>query len=201
MEIDHLVDVGVEVGLLLDALIDLLEEGFVDECLDAAHGEVRHEVLPVAEVAEAVEGGEEVLFEIVEGPGLVVHAEPEHPRRVVAAEDARAVEVHREGLVVFGHLLASLDDLGDVVVGGVADELEGKVYLVGFAPINIAAFVFKVALELLHQGGVFIAHGDVDGQKGSFHLPYFSAKIRGLSINDKLRGGILDFQEIDTIRQ
>ena len=79
MQVDDFVDIGMEIGLLLDALIDLLEEGFVDECLDAAHGEVRDEVLPVAEVAQAVEGVEDIAFKVIERLGLIFHAEPEHP--------------------------------------------------------------------------------------------------------------------------
>ena len=55
MIIDDFLDIGMEISLLFDALINLLEEGFVDQLLDAAHGEMRHEVLPVAEVAHAVE--------------------------------------------------------------------------------------------------------------------------------------------------
>lgn len=150
----------MEVGLLLDALIDLLEERFVDERLDTAHSEVRHEVLPVAEVAEAVEGVEDVFFQIIKRLGLILHAEPQHPRRVVAAEDARAIEVHGERLMPLGHLLAGFDNLRDVLVGGVAHKLQGKMDLVGFTPINVSAFMFQVVLETLHQGRVFDPYSD-----------------------------------------
>lgn len=79
MEIDDFLDLGMEVGLLFDALIQLLEERLVDKLFDAAHGEVRDEVLTVAEVAQAVEGVEDIVFKVIECLGLVFHAQPEHP--------------------------------------------------------------------------------------------------------------------------
>lgn len=79
MEIDDFLDLGMEVGLLFDALIQLLEERLVDKLFDAAHGEVRHEVLAVAEVAQAVEGVEDIAFKVIECLGLIFHAQPEHP--------------------------------------------------------------------------------------------------------------------------
>lgn len=95
---------------------------------------------------------------------------------MVAAEDARAVEVHGKGLMLFGHLLAGFDDLGDILVGRVAHEFKGQVYLVGLAPVDIAAFVFQVALETLHQGGIFRPDGDGDGEECAFHWLIFQQR-------------------------
>ena len=146
LERHDFVDLGVEVGLLLDALIHLLEKRLVDELFDAAEGEMRHKILAVAKVAEVVEGVENVGFKVVESLGFLIHAEPKDAGRVVGGKDACTIEVHGEGLVFLGHLTAGMDDFGDVLIGGVAHELESKVYLIGFAPVNIAAFMFQVAL-------------------------------------------------------
>lgn len=151
--IDDFTDIGVEVGLLLYAADHLLEERLVDKLLDAAHGKVGHKVLPVAEVTEAIEGVKHVLFQLIKGFRLVFHAKPQHSGRVVAAEDARAVEVHGEGLVPLGHLLAGFYDLGNVLVWGVAHKLQGEVYLVGFAPVDVTTFVLQVSLETLCECG------------------------------------------------
>lgn len=151
MEIDHFLHVSMEIGLLLNTLIHLLEKRLVDKLLDAAHGEMRHEILSVAEITQAIKGIKDVLFQIVKCLGLVFHTKPEHSRRMVATEDARAVEVHGERLVSFCYLLASLDDLGDILVGSVAHELQGKMDLVGLAPIDVAALMFQISLKSLHQ--------------------------------------------------
>lgn len=163
MEIDDFIDIGVEVSLLLDALIDLLEERLIDELLNAAHGEVGHEILPIAEVAKTVESIEDVLLKVIERLWLVLHAEPQYPRRVVAAEDTCAVEVHLERLVVFSHLLTGLDDLRDVLVGRVAYELQSQVDLISFAPIDVSALVLQIMLETLYQSGIFTPDGNGDG--------------------------------------
>ena len=160
LEINDLLDVGMKVSLLFDALIDLLEERLVDKLLDAAHGEVRNEVLPIAEVAETVEGIQDILLKVIQRLGLVLHAEPEHPRRVVATEDARAVEVHGKRLMTLGYLLAGLDDLRDVLIGRVANELQGQVDLVGLAPVDVTAFVLQILLKALHQGGIVRPYGN-----------------------------------------
>ena len=141
MEIDDFLDIGVEVGLLLDAAYHLLEERFVDKLLDAAHSEVGHEVLPIAKVAKTVESIEDVLLKVVKCLGLVFHAKPEYPWRVVAAEDACAVEIHFKRLVMACHLLTSLDDFRNVLIGRVANELQGQVDLVSFAPIDVFALM------------------------------------------------------------
>ena len=153
----------MKISLLLDALKDLLEKGFVDKLFDAAYRKVRHIVLSVARVAEGVEGVEDILFQVIECLGLILHAKPEHPWRVVAAEDASAVEVHGEGLMPLSHLLASLDDLGDVLIGRIAHKFQGKMYLIGLAPVDVAALVFQIALETLYQGGIFVTYRDGDG--------------------------------------
>ena len=125
LEIDEFFHIGMEVGLLLDGVAYLQEELFVNQLLDAANGEVWHEVLTVAEVAQLVEGIQKVGFEVEQCLGLVVHAEPKDTRHVVAAEKAGAVEVEGEGFVFFGYLLASLDDGGDILCRGITDKLQG----------------------------------------------------------------------------
>ena len=170
MEINDFLHVGVEVGLLFDAADDLLEEGFVDKLLDTAYREMWHKVLAVTEIAEVVKGIKDICFEVVECLGFVLHTQPEHPRRVIATENAGAVEVHRKGLVPLGHFLAGLDDLGDVLIGGVAHKFQGEVDLVGFAPVDVAALVLQVALKALGKGWELRADGDGDGEESSFHF-------------------------------
>ena len=113
----------MEIGLLLYGIVDLHKKRLVDQLLDTANGEMRHKVLTVTEIAQLVEGIKNVGLKVEQGLGLVVHAEPEHTWRVVAAKEPRAVEVHRERLMVFGHLTAGLDDVGDVLARRLADEL------------------------------------------------------------------------------
>lgn len=178
MVIDDVANLGVEIGFLLDSVADLEEERLIDELFDAAHGKMRHEILSVAEVTQAIESIEDIRFEVIECLRFMSHTEPQHPWRVPAAEEPGAVEVHGERMVVSGHGLAGFDDLRHVLVGGVAHEFEGKMDLVGLTPVDVTAFVFQVTLESLHHSGEFCSHGDGDGQEGSFHLLNFSAKIR-----------------------
>ena len=84
---------------------------------------MRHKVLPVAEIAQAVESVQEVFFQIKQGLGLVAHPEPKHTRHAVAAEKPCAVEVHCEGLMALSHLFARFDDGGDVVHRRTAQKL------------------------------------------------------------------------------
>ena len=183
----------MEVGFLLDAVADLQEELLVDERLDAAHGEVRHEVLAVAQVADAVEGVQEVVFEVEEGLRLVVHAEPHHARHAVAAEKAGAVEVHREGLVPTGHRLARLDDAWDVVDGRAAQEFQRQVDVLGPAIVD-EFLVGQVFLQPLDQAPVVNGGRDVDGEEGSFGVHFCNgivvavcfAKIENLCDADRI---------------
>ena len=167
MEINKFLHVGVEIGLLLDAFAYLQEELLVDQLLDAANGEMRHEVLSVAEIAQIVESVQEVGFEVKQGLGLVVHAEPKNTRYIVAAEESRAVKVHGEGLVFFGHFLTGLDDVRDVLSRGVADKLQGEVYLVGLHIVDIL-LVLEVFLQSIDHGRKLRAAWDRDGEEGSF---------------------------------
>ena len=188
MEIDDLLNICVKIGLLLNALIDLLEERFVDKRLDAANGKVRHKILPIAEVTQTVESVKNIFFEVVECLGLVLHAEPKHPWRVVASEDARAVEIHAERLMPLGHLLASLNNLWDVLIGRVAHEFQGQVNLVGFAPINVAALVLQIILKTLHQSWIFFPYGNGNSKKSTFHFFGFSSSkiiVRRFSIGTR----------------
>ena len=50
----------MEIGLLLDGVTNLEEKLLVDQLLDAANRKMRHKILPVAEVAQVVEGIEKV---------------------------------------------------------------------------------------------------------------------------------------------
>ena len=72
---------------------------------------------------------------------------------MVTTEKAGTVEVHGERLVPFRHLLAGFDDLGDVLVGGVAHKFQGKMNLIGFAPVDVAALMLQVPLETLCERG------------------------------------------------
>ena len=80
MEVNDFFHIGVKIGLLLDAIAYLQEERFVDEVFDATYREMRHEILPIAEVAKIVESVEDVFFKIVECLRLVLHTEPEDTR-------------------------------------------------------------------------------------------------------------------------
>lgn len=65
MVIDNLANLGVDVGLLFDALIDLLEKRLVNQLLEATNGKVRHKVLAVAEVPKAIESVEDIILEFI----------------------------------------------------------------------------------------------------------------------------------------
>ncbi len=163
----QLLHVGMEVSLGLDAVVDLHEELLVDQRLDAAHGEVWHEVLAVAQVAQVIESVQEVVFEVEEGLRLVVHAEPEHGRHAVFTEEAGLVEVHGERLMAFRHLLAGLDDVGDVVDGCAAEELQRKVDVLGPAIID-ESLMGEVVLQAVDHRSVVRRTRDLDGEEGSF---------------------------------
>ena len=163
LEVDDFLDIGMQIGLLFDALANLLEERLIDKLLDAAHREVRHKVLPVAKVAEAVESIKNIFLELIERLGLVFHPKPKHPGRMVAAKKTGSVEVHGKRMMPLCYLLAGLDDLGNVLVGGIAHEFQGEVYLVGFAPVDVATFMLQIALETLREGGKLRPDGNRDG--------------------------------------
>jgi len=127
----------MEVGLLLNGVAYLQEELLVDQLLDTTDGEVGHEVLSVAEVAQVVESVQKVGFEVKQGLGCLVHAEPKDARHVVTAEETSTVKVQGERLVLFCYLLTGLDDVGNVLCRGIADKLQGQVYLVGLHIVDI----------------------------------------------------------------
>ena len=97
---------------------------------------------------------------------------------MVGAEETRTVEVHGERLVTLGHLLAGLDDVGDVVDRRAAKEFQGQMDVFGTTVVD-ELLVRKVFLQSLHHEGIFRPRRDVDGQKGAFgvHGVYFCAKI------------------------
>ena len=136
LEVNQFLHIGVEVCLLLNRVGDLHKELFVNQRLDAANGEVRHEVLTVAEIAQVIESVQKVVFEVEQGFGLVGHAEPKHSWYAVAAEKPQAVEVHRERLVLFGHLLASFDDVRNIINRCAAQELQCQMDVFGSAIVD-----------------------------------------------------------------
>ena len=167
LEIHQFLHVGMEIGLLLNGITNLEEKLLVDQLFDAANREMRHKILPVAEIAQVVESIEKVCFKVKQGLGLFVHAKPEHAWHVVAAKESCAVEIERERLVLFGHLLASLDDGRDVVFWCLAQKLQRQMYLVGFHIVDIM-LMLKVFLQLFHHGGKLRATWDGNGQKSAF---------------------------------
>ena len=179
LEVNQFLHIGMKVGFLFDTFANLKKELFIHKLLDAANGEVWYEVLTVAEVAQVVEGIQEVGFEVKQGLGLVVHAEPKNTRYIVAAEESRAVKVHGEGLVFFRHFLTGLDDVGDILCWGIADKLQGQMDLVGFHIVDIL-LMLKVFLQSIDHGRKFRAAWDGNGEEGSFCVHYsknLNAKI------------------------
>ena len=126
-----------------------------------------HEILPVTHIAQVIESVQQVSFEVEQGLGLVVHAEPKHPRHVVAAEKPRAVKVHFEGLVVLGHFLARLDNGWDVFNGRATEEFQCEVYLIGFHIVDIT-LMLKVFLQFFNECRKFSPARDGNGQEGAF---------------------------------
>ena len=152
--IDELFHIGMEVGFLLNSVVDLLEELFVNQRLDAANREMWNEVLSVAKIAEAIESIQHIVFEIIQGFRDVVHAEPQHTRRAVTAKDSCMIEVHREWLVPLRHLTAGLVNGRDVKVFGLTYEFQGKVYV--FRPAIVDVFFMRQAFfQVFHQSRVF----------------------------------------------
>ena len=167
MEIDQLLHIGMEIGLLLNGVIDLHEERFVDQLLDAAYGEMRHKILTVTKITQIIESVEQVSFKVKQSFGLVVHSQPKHPWRVVAAKESRSVEVHGERLMLFGHFLTSLDDGWNILFGCIAHKLQSQMYLIGFHIIDIL-LMLKVLLQLLNERREFRATRNGNGKEGSF---------------------------------
>ena len=66
----------VDVGLLLDGLHHLLEILFLAEVFDAAEGQMRHKILSVTLITNAIEGGQHIFFEAQQLIGCLLHAEP-----------------------------------------------------------------------------------------------------------------------------
>ena len=55
LEIHQFLYVCMEISLLLDGVADLKKKLLVDQLFDAANGEMRNEILPVAKVAQIIE--------------------------------------------------------------------------------------------------------------------------------------------------
>lgn len=128
---------------------------------------MRHEVLAVAEVSQVVESVQKVVFEIEQGLGLVVHAEPEDARHTVASEKPRAVEVHRERLVLLGYFLAGLNNVWNIINRRAAQEFQRQMDVLGAAVVDII-LVSEVLFQLLDKFGELGAAWYLDGQKSAF---------------------------------
>ena len=151
----------MEVSLLLDGVANLQEKLLVDQGLNATDGEMRHKILTVTEITQVIEGIQKVGFEVEQGLWLVVHAEPQHPRHIVAAKETRAVKVHGEGLVPLGHLLASFNDVGDVVDRRAAKKFQRQVDV--FRPAIVDEFfMLEVFLQTLHHDRILRPRRDMD---------------------------------------
>lgn len=66
----------VDVGLLLDGLDNLLEILFLAEVFYATKGQMRHKILSVTLITDAVECGQDIFFEAQQLIGCLLHAEP-----------------------------------------------------------------------------------------------------------------------------
>ena len=115
----------VNVGFLLDGLHHLLEILLLAEVFDATEGEMRHEILAIAKISDAVEGCQDCFFEVEKLLWCLLHAEPEHSRGVAGSEDAGAVEVHSKTLLIFKDFRDGFDDFRLVLRRRFANELEG----------------------------------------------------------------------------
>ena len=169
LEIHEFLHIGMKVGLLLDGVADFQEKLLVDQRLDTANGEVWYKVLTVTQIAQVIEGIQKVGLEVKQGLGLVVHAEPKHTGHIVGTKKSSAVKVHREGLMTFRHLLASLDDGGDIIDRCAAEEFQRHVYLIGLHIVD-KLLVLKIFLESFHHSRKFSSARNGDGQKSSFGI-------------------------------
>ena len=121
---------------MFDGLDNLLEILLLAEVFDTPEGEVRHEILPVAEVSDAVKGRQHRLFEFEELVGSLLHAEPEHPRGVACSEDAGTVEVDRETLLILKHFRDGLDNFRFILRWSFANELKGQMDVGRLHPVD-----------------------------------------------------------------
>ncbi len=89
---------------------------------------------------------------------------------MVAAENARPVKIHRKRMVVLRHLLTSVYDDRNILIGRVAHKFQGEVDLIRLTPINIAFLVLQIALQTLRKSGKLRPSADGNGQEGALHL-------------------------------
>ena len=144
----------MEIGLLLNVVVDLLEKLLVNQRLNATNGEMGNEVLPITEIAEVIEGIKHVGFKVIKRLRSLVHPQPQHPWRSVAAKKPRAIKVHRERLVSLGHLATSFVDSGDIEVFGLPNEFQREVDIIWSAIVDVL-FVRQVFLQAIHQSRIF----------------------------------------------
>ena len=160
--INQFLHIRVKIGLLFDAVINLLKELLVNQRLDATNRKMGNKVLPIAQVAKVVKGVEDIRFKVIKSLWSFVHAEPKHSRRTIAPEKSRAVEIHREGLVLRCHLPTSLADSGNIKVFRLTDEFQGQVDVVRPAVVDVL-LVRQVLLQVFHQSGILRPAGDLYG--------------------------------------
>lgn len=130
------IDFLMDVSLLLDSLDDFLEILLLAEVFDAAEGEMRHEILSITLITNVVEGCQDIFFELQKFFGCLLHAEPKHTRGVTCAEDAGAVEVHRERVMIFNDFRHCLDDSRLVLRGCLANEFQGEMNVGRAHPVD-----------------------------------------------------------------
>ena len=105
----------VDVGFLLDGLNNFLEILLLAEVFDAAEGEMRNKILSITLITNVIEGCQDCFLEIEEFLWGLLHAEPEHSRGITGAEDAGAIEVHSETLLIFKDFRDGVDYFGLVL--------------------------------------------------------------------------------------
>ena len=152
----------MEIGLLLNGVANLQEKLLVDQRLDTANGEMWYKILTVTEITQVIESIQEVSFEVKQSLRLIVHAEPQHSRHVVAAKKTRAVEVHGEGLMPLGHLLASFNNVRDVVNRRTAKKFQRQVDVFWPTVVDVF-FMLEVLLQSLHHDRILRSRRDMDG--------------------------------------
>lgn len=152
----------VDVGLLFDSLHHLLEILFLAEVFYATKGEMRHEVLSIALIANVIKGCQDGFFEFQKLIGCVLHAEPEHTRGVAGTEDAGAVEVHGETLLILKDFRYRLDDFRLILRWSLANKLQSQMYICRPHPVDelLVGKAFSQIINKRHEAVVFSLNWD-----------------------------------------
>ncbi len=109
---------------------------------------MRHKMLTVTHISEIIESIKHIILKFVQFFGSIVHTQPEYPRIISAAENARMVEIHGKRFMTCSDFLNLFDYFRYLVIGCVADEFKCEMYLVCPAPIY--PVMLKVTLQTLH---------------------------------------------------